>query len=102
MQPHAVSRSPNDLEAFRFLAFSPTNAVAPSKIVQITSFSLPNYFINFPNRASDYRHKFIMADINLQEIHDFMISIAKQAGERIVSAKPTTQDTGSKKNCLYT
>jgi myo-inositol-1(or 4)-monophosphatase len=40
-----------------------------------------------------------MADLNLQEIHDFMISIAKQAGERIVSAKPTTENAGSKKNC---
>jgi myo-inositol-1(or 4)-monophosphatase len=40
-----------------------------------------------------------MADVNLQEVHDFMISIAKQAGERIVSAKPTTQGSGSKKNC---
>jgi myo-inositol-1(or 4)-monophosphatase len=43
-----------------------------------------------------------MADINLREIHDFMISIAKQAGERIVSAKPTTQGSGSKKNCKHT
>jgi myo-inositol-1(or 4)-monophosphatase len=40
-----------------------------------------------------------MADLNLQEIHDFMISIAKQAGERIVSATPTTGAAGSKKNC---
>jgi myo-inositol-1(or 4)-monophosphatase len=40
-----------------------------------------------------------MADIDLQEIHDFMISIAKQAGERIVAARPTTQASGSKKNC---
>lgn len=43
-----------------------------------------------------------MADLNLQEIHDFMISIAKQAGERIVSAKPTTDSAGSKKNCKHT
>jgi myo-inositol-1(or 4)-monophosphatase len=40
-----------------------------------------------------------MADLNLQEIHDFMVSIAKQAGERIVSAKPSTGAAGSKKNC---
>jgi hypothetical protein len=43
--------------------------------------------------------QFKMADLNLQEIHDFMISIAKQAGERIVAAKPTTEGAGSKKNC---
>ncbi|CAN9079224.1 unnamed protein product [Alternaria alternata] len=41
-----------------------------------------------------------MAGVNLQEVHDFMISIAKQAGERIVSAKPTTQGSGSKKNSV--
>jgi myo-inositol-1(or 4)-monophosphatase len=42
-----------------------------------------------------------MADLNLQEIHDFMISIAKKAGERIVSAEPTTDTAGSKKNCKH-
>ncbi|EOA82732.1 hypothetical protein ACJQWK_04449 [Exserohilum turcicum] len=39
-----------------------------------------------------------MADLNLKEIHDFMVSIAKESGERIVSAKPTTSTSGSKKN----
>jgi len=43
---------------------------------------------------------FTMADLNLREIHDFMISIAKQAGARIVSATPSTEAAGSKKNCL--
>jgi hypothetical protein len=42
-----------------------------------------------------------MADLNLQEIHDFMVSIAKQAGERIVAAKPTTEGAGNKKNCEF-
>ncbi|KAH8732334.1 inositol monophosphatase [Phaeosphaeriaceae sp. PMI808] len=41
-----------------------------------------------------------MTDFNFQEIHDFMISIAKQAGERIVNAKPTTQNAGSKMNSV--
>lgn len=40
-----------------------------------------------------------MADLNLQEIHDFMISIARKAGEMITSAHPTTEQAGSKKNC---
>jgi myo-inositol-1(or 4)-monophosphatase len=40
-----------------------------------------------------------MADINLQEVHDFMIEIARKVGERITSAKPTTGAAGSKKNC---
>jgi len=44
-----------------------------------------------------------MADSNpnLREIHDFMIAIAKKAGERIVSATPTTAASGSKKNCMF-
>ncbi|ORX99560.1 hypothetical protein BCR34DRAFT_495301 [Clohesyomyces aquaticus] len=41
-----------------------------------------------------------MADINLQEIHDVLISIAKQAGEMITSAHPTTGAAGSKKNSV--
>ena len=40
-----------------------------------------------------------MADLNLKEIHDFMVSIVQEAGERIVAAKPTTSESGSKKNC---
>jgi hypothetical protein len=44
-----------------------------------------------------------MADHNLdlQEIHDFMISIAKKAGEMITAAHPTTESAGNKKNCKY-
>jgi len=42
-----------------------------------------------------------MAEIDLREIHDSLIAIAKQAGERIVSATPSTDATGSKKNCTY-
>lgn len=40
-----------------------------------------------------------MADLNLQEIHDFLIEVAKKAGEMITSAKPSTTTTGEKKNC---
>ena len=40
-----------------------------------------------------------MADLNLQEIHDFMIQVAQQAADRITSAAPTTDTSGSKKNC---
>lgn len=43
-----------------------------------------------------------MADIDLRDIHDSLIAIAKQAGERIVSATPSTDAAGSKKNCPYT
>ena len=41
-----------------------------------------------------------MADLNLREIHDFMVSIAKSAADRITSAKPTTSSSGSKKNSV--
>jgi myo-inositol-1(or 4)-monophosphatase len=39
------------------------------------------------------------ADLNLKEIHDFLISVAQKAGEMITSAHPTTEAAGSKKNC---
>src|SRR2546427_115046 len=39
-----------------------------------------------------------MGDYNLKEIHEFMISLANQAGEMITSAHPTTSGFGSKKN----
>ena len=38
-----------------------------------------------------------MDDPNLQEIHDFLIDLARQAGQMIASANPSTVDT--KKNC---
>ncbi|KAK7191231.1 hypothetical protein DPSP01_008303 [Paraphaeosphaeria sporulosa] len=41
-----------------------------------------------------------MADINLQEVHDFMIEIARKVGERITSATPSTGAAGSKKNSV--
>ncbi|KAF2007151.1 inositol monophosphatase [Amniculicola lignicola CBS 123094] len=41
-----------------------------------------------------------MSNLDLQEIHDFMISIAKKAGEMIMSAKPTTEGAGSKVNSV--
>ncbi|KAF2107858.1 hypothetical protein BDV96DRAFT_288515 [Lophiotrema nucula] len=41
-----------------------------------------------------------MADLNLQEIHDFMISIARKAGETITAAHPTAGATGNKKNSV--
>ncbi|KAF2198360.1 inositol monophosphatase [Delitschia confertaspora ATCC 74209] len=41
-----------------------------------------------------------MEDLNLKEIHDFMISIAHKAGEMITAAHPTTGAAGSKKNSV--
>ncbi|KAI2624240.1 inositol monophosphatase [Hypoxylon sp. NC1633] len=39
-----------------------------------------------------------MADINLQEIHDTLISVAHEAGRMILSANPTDIATGTKLN----
>lgn len=41
-----------------------------------------------------------MADIDLQDIHDTLISIAYKAGEMITSAHPSTAGTDLKKNCM--
>jgi myo-inositol-1(or 4)-monophosphatase len=35
----------------------------------------------------------------LEEIRDFLVSIAHEAGDMILSARPTTDSSGSKKNC---
>lgn len=39
-----------------------------------------------------------MASPDLNEIHDFLISLAFRAGDIINNALPETNDTGSKKN----
>ncbi|KAF2500594.1 inositol monophosphatase [Lophium mytilinum] len=39
-----------------------------------------------------------MADLDLQEIHDYLVSLAHKAGEMITSAHPTTSASGTKKN----
>lgn len=40
-----------------------------------------------------------MADINLQEIHDELISVAYEAGVMIMAANPGSIDTDTKLNC---
>lgn len=40
----------------------------------------------------------MMGDINLEEIHDFLVDIAHKAGEMITSARPNTAISGTKKN----
>ncbi|CAC9889829.1 unnamed protein product [Aureobasidium pullulans] len=41
-----------------------------------------------------------MSDINLQEVHDFLVDVAKQAGEVITAARPSTTAAGEKKNSV--
>jgi myo-inositol-1(or 4)-monophosphatase len=40
-----------------------------------------------------------MAEINLQEVHDLLVSIAHEAGRMQMSATPSYLDSGTKKNC---
>lgn len=39
-----------------------------------------------------------MSEINLQEIHDFLVEVAHEAGETIRSATPAVTGHGTKKN----
>jgi hypothetical protein len=41
-------------------------------------------------------------NLNLEEIHDVLVTIAKEAGEMITGAKPVVGGVGSKKNCTLT
>lgn len=41
-----------------------------------------------------------MAEVNLQEIHDTLLSIAFEAGRMIMAANPDDISTGTKLNCV--
>jgi hypothetical protein len=41
-----------------------------------------------------------MADLNLKEIHDTLVSLAFEAGKMIMSANPQDLDQGTKLNCM--
>lgn len=41
-----------------------------------------------------------MSDINLQEVHDYLVDVAKQAGHVITAARPSTTAAGEKKNSV--
>jgi hypothetical protein len=84
--PECLPICPTEGQLGRSTTFSPARLQAASLIHRI-----PTRSIHTP---------LTMADLNLREIHDFMITIAKQAGARITSAKPSTSSSGSKKNCL--
>jgi hypothetical protein len=42
-----------------------------------------------------------MEDAKLQKIHDFLIETALKAADMILAARPTTEASGTKKNCMY-
>ena len=43
-----------------------------------------------------------MGNPDLQQIHDFLIELAFRGGQMMLDANPSTQTSGSKKNCkLY-
>jgi hypothetical protein len=51
--------------------------------------------------SSESQHK-MLGEKELEEIQEFLIKIAYEAGDMILSAHPSTGGTGSKKNCrLY-
>lgn len=69
------------------------------RVLHMTLTSLPLHYTLYKYSVHQANCKHItMADINLQEIHDFLISIAKKAGDMITSARPSTAVSGSKKN----
>jgi hypothetical protein len=39
--------------------------------------------------------------VDLQEIHDVLINVAKEAGTMITDAKPDAAGVGCKKNCRF-
>ena len=41
-----------------------------------------------------------MSDIDLQEVHDYLVQVAKQAGHVITAARPSTTAAGKKKNSV--
>jgi hypothetical protein len=41
-----------------------------------------------------------MSDINLQEVHDYLVDVAKQAGHIITAARPSTTAAGEKLNSV--
>lgn len=40
-------------------------------------------------------------DLDLQEVHDFLVKLALEAGQAIASANPNTLDSDTKKNCKF-
>ena len=43
----------------------------------------------------------MMAESELQKIHDLLVDCALAAGEMIISARPSTSTTDTKKNCKH-
>jgi myo-inositol-1(or 4)-monophosphatase len=41
-----------------------------------------------------------MSDLNLQEIHDLLVKVAHQAGQKILAANPRTLGSDTKLNCM--
>lgn len=67
----------------------------------------PSFFWHCRTRPSQehaeatYTNKMADQDLNLQEIHDTLIEIAREAGRMILSVDPTDIDTGTKLNCTF-
>jgi len=70
---------------------SPTPSVCPIllDLPQISSKS-----------SCQYIEILVMSDINLQEVHDYLVDVAKQAGRVVTAARPSTTAAGEKKNSV--
>ena len=49
--------------------------------------------------SSSYQY-IVMSDINLQEVHDYLVDVARQAGRVVTDARPSTTAAGEKKNSV--
>ena len=66
---------------------------------------LPGFFFMTTSLHSTLQSKTIMSGLNLQEIHDFAIDLAKKAGKMILEGSnkrlsSNTTSTSEKKNCI--
>jgi hypothetical protein len=66
------------------------NPTTPLRFFNHTS--LPNACLQHPNSLS-------MAEINLQEIHDLLVTVAHEAGRMMMTATPSQLANDTKKNC---
>lgn len=66
-----------------------------------TSFLLPRFNASCQKNHQELHHTTMSestAQPNLEEIHDFLIDLAAEAGKVITSSLPTIDSTDSKKN----
>jgi|SRR6478735_7730424 hypothetical protein len=74
----------------------------PRQIIENPSINLFLHFIITPSylvQSTTRRKLYTMADIDLQAVHDELVSVAYEAGAMILAANPAELDTDTKLNC---